>query len=120
VPAPKINHTSFLKMTHRAAPDERFANLVHFDGAQYARKHANFFQCVLQRQSVDDRREHAHVIASGAFNLESLLPAAAKNISAPTTIAISTPSSRTSFSLARWTAAFRHVRPNPATLQRFT
>ena len=58
------------------------ATCVHGDGALHPRVHAFFFERVLQRQRVDHRRQHAHVVAGGAFDLEALLPAAAENISA--------------------------------------
>ena len=67
-------------MAHRAPPDKRLGNLFRLDGAQHARKHACFFERVLQSQCVDDRREHAHVVARRAVDLKSLLPGAAEDI----------------------------------------
>src|SRR6267154_2535644 len=84
IPCPrrKNHHAVFFQVPHRAPPDKRLGNFFHFDGAQHAREHAFFFQRVLQRQRVDDRREHAHVVAGGAVDLKAFLPGPAENISA--------------------------------------
>src|SRR5712692_2892216 len=81
-PRRKNHHAVFFQVPDRAPPDERLGNLFHLDGAQHAREHAFFFQRILKRQRIDDRREHAHVIAGGSVDLESLLSGPAENISA--------------------------------------
>src|SRR5579859_3843768 len=43
---------------------------------------AFLLQRVLQRQCIDDRGHHAHVVAGRAIDFKSLLPRTAKNISA--------------------------------------
>ena len=43
---------------------------------------ALLFERVLQRQAVDDRGQHAHVIAGGAVDGQRFLARAAKNVSA--------------------------------------
>ncbi len=42
----------------------------------------SFFERVLQRKRVDDRGQHAHVIAGGAFDAAFAATQTAKNISA--------------------------------------
>ena len=61
---------------------KRLGHLVHLDGAQQARVRALLFQRVLQRQPVDHRRQHAHVVGRGAVDGQRFLPRAAKDISA--------------------------------------
>ncbi len=55
---------------------------MHFDRTHHARVASRFFERVLQREAIDHRGEHAHVIAGRAVDVESLLPRAAKNIAA--------------------------------------
>ena len=55
-------------MPHRAAADERLGHVLHLDGGLHARVHAGFFQRLLQRHAVDDRRQHAHVIGRAAVH----------------------------------------------------
>ena len=57
-------------------------DLRHRDRALHARGRAEFFQRVLQRQRIDDRREHAHVIARRALDATLAAAQAAKNIPA--------------------------------------
>ena len=76
------HHAFLFQVPRRAAPDERLRHLVHFDRAHQPRVAAGLFERVLHRQAVDHRREHAHVIAGGAIDRETVLARAAKNISA--------------------------------------
>ena len=69
-------------MPHRAPPDERFRNLRHRNGALHPRGRAQFFQRILERQRIDNRRQHPHVIARGAFNAAFTAAQPAKNIAA--------------------------------------
>ncbi len=65
------NHdAAFFQVARGAAADERLGHLMHFDGAHQAGVAALLFERVLQRQAVDDRGEHAHVIAGGAVDRE--------------------------------------------------
>ncbi len=43
---------------------------------------ADFFQCVLQREGVDDGRQHPHVIARGAFNAAFAAGQSAEDVAA--------------------------------------
>ena len=49
-------------MTHRAPPDVRLRDLPHFDGGHHPGGNALLFESVLERQRIDDRRQHAHVV----------------------------------------------------------
>ena len=80
--AAENHHSPFFQMPHGTTADERFRDLCHRNRALHARGAAEFFQRVLKRQRVDDRREHAHVIAGGAFDAALAAAQAAKNISA--------------------------------------
>ncbi len=55
-----------LEMPDRPAPDERLGDRAHFDGGDHAGDDVLLLQRVLQRQRVDDRGEHAHVVAGRA------------------------------------------------------
>ena len=49
-------------MTHRAAANVRFGNLMHADGGLDPGRLTHVFQCVLESERVDDGAEHSHVI----------------------------------------------------------
>ena len=51
-----------------AAADERLGDGAHLDGRRDARQHAAVLERVLQRERVDDRGEHAHVVGGGAVH----------------------------------------------------
>mgnify|MGYP002387634674 CR=1 FL=1 len=53
---------ALLEVPHRARPDVRLAHPVHLDRRQQAGVHAALLERVLQRQPVDDRGQHAHVV----------------------------------------------------------
>src|SRR5205823_487688 len=55
-------------MTDGAAADERLRHLGHGDGGVHARIRAAALESVLQRQRVDHRGQHAHVIAGHAVD----------------------------------------------------
>src|SRR5690349_2446275 len=69
-------------MPHRSTPNKSFCNLRHRDRRLHARLDAEFFHRVLQRERVDNSREHAHVIAGGAFDTLFTAGNAAENIAA--------------------------------------
>ena len=76
------HHAAFFEVAHGAPADERLGDLMHFDRAQQARDDALLFERVLQRQAVDDRGQHAHVVARGAVDRQRFLARAAEDISA--------------------------------------
>ena len=69
-------------MPHRAPPDERLGHLRHADGALHPGGHPDLLQGILQSERIDHRRQHAHVIAGGAFNPPLAAAQAAKDIPA--------------------------------------
>ena len=54
-------------MAHGAPPDVGLGDLRHLDRGHRAGWDAGPLQCILQRQSVDDGGEHAHVVAGRAI-----------------------------------------------------
>ena len=68
-------------MPDGAPADERLGHLVHLDRRLHPGVDALLFQRVLQRQRIDHRREHAHVVGGDAVHLLGLLGDAAKEIS---------------------------------------
>ena len=58
----------FFEVAHGAAADEGLGHGAHLDRRHHARDDAVLLERILHRQSVDDRREHAHVVASRAIH----------------------------------------------------
>ena len=52
------------------------------NGALHARRRAEFFQRVLEREGIDDGGQHAHVIAGGALHAALAAAQAAKDVAA--------------------------------------
>jgi hypothetical protein len=67
-------------MTHRAPPDIRLAHRLHRDRRQYPRRHSRLFERVLQRERVDNRRQHPHLIGGRAIHPALLVRAATQDI----------------------------------------
>ena len=55
-------------MTDRAADDEGFGDLFHFDRRLHPYLEPFVLARLLHRDAVDHRREHPHVVAGGAFD----------------------------------------------------
>ena len=51
-----------------AAADERLGDVLHLDRGLHARRQADLLERALQRQAVDHRGQHAHVIGGGALH----------------------------------------------------
>ena len=62
------HHPALLEMADGAAPDERLGDGAHLDGGEHARHDVQLLERILQRQGVDDRRQHAHVVGGGAIH----------------------------------------------------
>jgi hypothetical protein len=73
----------FFQVADGPAPDERLGHRAHFDGGYDARQHAGLFEGVLQRQAVDHRRQHAHVVGGGAVHAPGARHEAAEDVAAP-------------------------------------
>ena len=69
-------------MSNGTAADERLGHLVHLDGAHHAGEDVLLLQRVLQRERVDDRGQHTHVIGGDAVHLLGLFGDAAKEVAA--------------------------------------
>ena len=61
-------HAALLEVADGAAADVRLGDLVHGDRGHDPRRHAGPLECVLQREAVHDRREHADVVARRAVH----------------------------------------------------
>src|SRR5690606_26321121 len=59
---------TLLQVADGAAADVVLAHVVDLDGAHHAAFGAEFFQCVLHGQRVDDRGQHAHLVAGDAVH----------------------------------------------------
>ena len=71
-----------LEVTHGAASDVGFGDLVHLDGGHDAAEEAELFDGVLEGDGVDDGGEHAHVVGGDAVHVDGLLGDAAEEVSA--------------------------------------
>ena len=56
------------EMANGAAEDERLGHVFHFDRGLHARFDAGLLERALQREAVDHRRQHAHVIRGRAIH----------------------------------------------------
>jgi hypothetical protein len=68
VPAAKYHDAPFLQVANRAPSDERLGDRLHRYRRLHARVHAVPFDGGLQRERVNHRREHAHIIGGGVFD----------------------------------------------------
>ena len=73
---------AFFQMADGPAADVRLGHLVHLDGGHHARGDARLFERVLQRQGVDHRGQHAHVVGRDAVHVLRRRGHAAEEIAA--------------------------------------
>src|SRR5579862_1427819 len=64
----KDDDAPLLEMPDRAAPDIRLRNLAHLERRLHARLRARAFERVLQRERIEQRREHACVVGGRALH----------------------------------------------------
>ncbi len=76
----KHEHAAALEVPYGTPADIGFGNLTNLDGAHHPRRDAGFFECVLKRERIDDRGEHAHGITLRAVHSDARTPQAAKNV----------------------------------------
>ena len=62
------HHAALLEVADGAPPDERLGHLADVDRGLHPGVDAALLQRVLQRQGVDHRRQHAHVVAGDAVD----------------------------------------------------
>ena len=65
-----------------AAADERLGDRAHLDGGDDPRDHVLLLERVLQREGVDDRRQHAHVVGRRAVHAARARGDAAEDVAA--------------------------------------
>jgi len=75
------HNASFFEVADRPAADIRLGDLMHLDGAHDAAVEASFFDGILERDGIDDGREHSHVIGRDAVHVDGLLGDSAKEVS---------------------------------------
>ena len=68
VPPAKMTHALLLEVTNRPAPNERLGDRAHLERRHDAGVDLPLLEGVLQRQGVDDGREHSHVVARDAVD----------------------------------------------------
>ena len=73
---------AFFQMADGAAANEGLGDLIHLNRGLHARVDPLLLERVLQRQRVDHRGQHAHVIGGDAVHVLGLLGDAAKEIAA--------------------------------------
>jgi hypothetical protein len=71
---------AFFEVADGAAADVGLGNLVDLDGGHDAAGDVEFFDCVLEGDSVDDGGEHAHVVGGDAVHVDGLLGYAAEEV----------------------------------------
>jgi hypothetical protein len=62
--------------------DERFGNGAHLDRGRHPRDDVDVLEGVLQRERVDDGREHTHVVGGGAVHAARARRKAAEQVAA--------------------------------------
>ena len=82
VPAPKTIDAPFLEVADGAAADERLGDGAHLDRRHHARDDVLLLERVLQRERVDHRRQHAHVVGGGAIHAARAGRDAAEDVAA--------------------------------------
>ena len=76
------HHAAVLEMAHGAAADEVLADLVDADRRLHAHLEAEALDGVLDRERVDDRGEHAHLVAGDAVHAGTRQTFAAEDVAA--------------------------------------
>src|SRR5690606_36129489 len=76
------HHAALLQVTDGTAADEVLADLVDLDGAHYPGDGTAALERVLHGQRVDDRGQHAHVVAGDPVHALGGQPGAAEDVSA--------------------------------------
>ena len=82
---------AFLEVADGAPADERLGDRAHLDRGDDAGDDVLLLERVLERQRVDDRRQHPHVVGGGAVHPACAGRHPRKMLPPPMTIAVSTP-----------------------------
>ena len=67
-PPGEDHHPPLLEVPHRPPPDVRLGDLPDLDRGLHPRRDVRLLERVLEREAVDDRREHPHVVALRAVH----------------------------------------------------
>src|SRR5690606_6773198 len=62
------DHPALFEVAHSPPTDERFADLLHFDGCEEPCFYFEFFECILEGHAIDDGCEHAHIVGLHAVH----------------------------------------------------
>ena len=62
VPAAKNHYSTLLKVAYTTTSNERLCHAFHSDGALDSSRNTDAFQGILQRQCVNNGRQHSHVM----------------------------------------------------------
>ena len=73
---------ALFEVAHGAPADVGLGDLADLDRRHHARRHALALERVLQGEGIDHRRQHAHVVASGAVGARGRSADAAKDVAA--------------------------------------
>ena len=76
----KDDDAALFKVAHRAAADIGLRDFVHLNGGHHTTVKPKLFDSVLERNSVDHGREHAHVIGCHTVHVDCLLGDSAKEV----------------------------------------
>ena len=82
MPAREDDEAALLHVADGAAANVRLGELLISIAVMHARRHARTLERVLQRERVDDRREHAHVVALRAIHAFAGALEAAEDVAA--------------------------------------
>src|SRR5262249_50854079 len=78
----KDYNAALFEVSYCPAAYKRLGNLLHFNGAHYSSEGFLIFQCVLESDRVEHRRQHTHVIGGSAIHSLCRQRQSAKDISA--------------------------------------
>ena len=79
--AGKDHDAALLQVTDCPAADERLSHLVHLDRRLHAGVYALLLERILQRERIDDRGQHPHVIGGHAVHVLGLLSHTTEKVS---------------------------------------
>ncbi len=68
VPGGEDDDAALFEVADRAAADERLGDRAHFDRGQHAGRDRSLLERVLEREGVDDRGQHPHVVGGRAVH----------------------------------------------------
>ena len=73
-------HTALFQMTRCTLTDIRLRNAVHLDRGLHAHRHIPLLKRIRQRERIDRRRQHSHVVCAGALHFAAAVLNAAPEV----------------------------------------